>query len=1094
MQENMKRNILYSLTGMLIFVLAACTDDWFNNRYEQMPEGETNVNATVEFFPLRPALDVNTRTAGNAIKDINNLCVLLYDKEGNLTKTYYLLPEGSASTEGNNGSFSVKDEDRTNADAEGDKTAESWTKQASFRLSGVPYGNHYIYAVANMGNLENRFYPAIRTREGLKSIGLEWQAENWVSTEGNGDGVETKAIANNQMFGHFTTLQNAPMGANRNTEDAPVTINKKDMTLHAWIRRAASKVTVAYDASGLKEGVFIYLKSVQIKDIPTHCYLGKDNKVGAEDEGYDLPFPAKGEDMPDGEVIKYYEGDTEPTAFDASYPVRLSTGKPYYPWPVEENGVLHKKGHEETADAFFFENMQGKGPSKLQDADDDGKLDHPGLPGDDYKYPDYLPKDDVPYGTYIEVDAYYVSVNPEKVGSGNIKYRFMLGKNKTDDYNAERNHHYKLTLKFRNFANDADWHIEYEEPEPGIELPSPYYISYLYNHSMMLPLKIRTGGLKLGKIEASIKDNRWGPHNALSTFDYYHPMDIANANQWNGFLSLRATKDLVITLPSTPKPTYTATSNQSYYEEHKRGERTYPIEEKNAITDEEEHSFYGEEGEKDDGEYKVRKEGDSIYHVQLPMYTRAKQMIKPTGYTGNNPYVAYQRRSEVEIKATLLRPDGTVWGTISTNSSATNSAKGNENPVIYQVRRVVNPKGIWRSHSNNEGFNVLLKRLPRENGTKFEAFASEGPWKAYVVCGDKNFINLGVGKEHSEVSNDTVYGKTGSNIDFKIDFKGNCGENENRYAIIRVEYHNYTCYHLIFVRQGDAPDALIDGGTEWHARNMKTKDTETASPLEEGSLFKWGNLTEPIDAINNKNPGPYWINVTPESFKGPGTQKLTIAGTSEEKAWGEIKPVNAPPKDDEGFNAAFVASSQLPSKTRIASYDDFKALYDDTDIKQGYGILYGDGSTSTEDDINDAYGYDYNHTKRGMRGCFVYNQQTGKNLFFPIGASGYGHRKENDAKGAGTLRYAASRAERFPEGAVGTAYPNGVAGAPLFYDVYMRPGAIYWLSNYVYVTEPGDGPTTGWDFNYFTFDFYPITRSATGGAKDACFIRCVEDK
>ena len=30
-QENMKRNIIYSLTGMLIFVLTACTDDWLNN-------------------------------------------------------------------------------------------------------------------------------------------------------------------------------------------------------------------------------------------------------------------------------------------------------------------------------------------------------------------------------------------------------------------------------------------------------------------------------------------------------------------------------------------------------------------------------------------------------------------------------------------------------------------------------------------------------------------------------------------------------------------------------------------------------------------------------------------------------------------------------------------------------------------------------------------------------------------------------------------------------------------------------------------------------------------------------------------------------
>lgn len=47
------------------------------------------------------------------------------------------------------------------------------------------------------------------------------------------------------------------------------------MELHSWIRRAASKVTIAYDGSGLEDGVFIYLKSVTIKDIPQKCYLGK---------------------------------------------------------------------------------------------------------------------------------------------------------------------------------------------------------------------------------------------------------------------------------------------------------------------------------------------------------------------------------------------------------------------------------------------------------------------------------------------------------------------------------------------------------------------------------------------------------------------------------------------------------------------------------------------------------------------------------------------------------------------------------------------------------------------------------------------------
>ena len=94
-------------------------------------------------------------------------------------------------------------------------------------------------------------------------------------------------------------------------------------------RRAASKVTIAYDASGLKEGVFIYLKSVQIKDIPVNCYLGKTN-TPSENEQSSL--------IKDGEIIKYYTGTTPP-AFDESYPVRLATGRAYY--PCEEMELLN---------------------------------------------------------------------------------------------------------------------------------------------------------------------------------------------------------------------------------------------------------------------------------------------------------------------------------------------------------------------------------------------------------------------------------------------------------------------------------------------------------------------------------------------------------------------------------------------------------------------------------------------------------------------------------------------------------------------------------------------------------------------------------
>ena len=50
--------------------------------------------------------------------------------------------------------------------------------------------------------------------------------------------------------------------------------------------------------------------------------------------------------------------------------------------------------------------MQGTGKDKRQDADGDGVLDAPGLPGSPDKYPDYKLKDDKTYGTSIEVKGY----------------------------------------------------------------------------------------------------------------------------------------------------------------------------------------------------------------------------------------------------------------------------------------------------------------------------------------------------------------------------------------------------------------------------------------------------------------------------------------------------------------------------------------------------------------------------------------------------------------------------------------------------------------------------------------------------------------
>lgn len=385
----------------------------------------------------------------------------------------------------------------------------------------------------------------------------------------------------------------------------------------------------------------------------------------------------------------------------------------------------------------------------------------------------------------------------------------------------------------------------------------------------------------------------------------------------------------------------------------------------------------------------------------------------------------------------------------------------------------------------------MLKRLPGENDQMFTTFQSEGPWKAYVVKRHNGEgITLSVTSDKTELRDDpeygkAIYGKTGSVIDFKVDFSGN--STENRYVIIRVEYHNYTCQHLIFVRQGDKPDDLVTGGVKWYAMNMKTTSELASNPLDEGSLFKFGNWSQPIDALSNKNPFEPWINVTPEDFKVHPEDGLTNAATGDKMGWTTITSYD--PKNEFG-------KPQM-ANARVATAADFWELRN-RNIEQGYGVLYGDDATETADDIVEAYGYDYknNESGRGMRGCFAYNSDTGKNLFFPIGASGYGHRKQSYPYAGwgdnetlnGVLRYAAGRTKL---------YTPPPTERPLFYDIYKRPGGIYWLNTQIPkdLFTPTDGPSLGWDINYFSFDFNFISNSnlIKSDGSDACFVRCVVD-
>lgn len=294
----MKHFVRHIILFLMIATVTSCYDEFMKQEF--IGEGKASISATLDFKPMSSALS-RTRAAGDALKDISSLHVLLYNKDKTLIDKWKI--EG----------YSESDENRTDKDAEANPngehhTAETTTKRATFKLpEEIDFGKYYMYAVANIPDLltNSAYSEAIQTVDGLKNIPLTWDSED--------------VAKNGQMIGFFTKSSAPVLSA----DDESLIVNEKSVKLHAWLRRAASKVTVAFDGSNLKEGVFIYIQSVQIKDIPSQCYLGKDNNVGRE--GYTLDMPGSGPDMSDGETITYHEGEHDLQNFEYWRGLRIAS-------------------------------------------------------------------------------------------------------------------------------------------------------------------------------------------------------------------------------------------------------------------------------------------------------------------------------------------------------------------------------------------------------------------------------------------------------------------------------------------------------------------------------------------------------------------------------------------------------------------------------------------------------------------------------------------------------------------------------------------------------------------------------------------------
>lgn len=234
-------------------------------------------------------------------------------------------------------------------------------------------------------------------------------------------------LTNNSLVNTFDKLKTYTFLIDGNKQNLPSSFvmyygDSYDLTqktdIKATLERIYSMITVVVDQSGLNNNVTVTPISLQLKNVPSAGRLAPKSYIGIE--------RIISEEV--GELIQPRNAGTN----------FLSSGNSHA--------------------LFLYENMQGNGSNNSENQ----QLKTP--PGIE-PTPDrtlYLDKDEFKKCSYIEIKASYKNDNTNQEGI--ITYRFFLGKDATNNFDVQRNVHYKVTMKLAGSGgeDEVSWRVDYD--------------------------------------------------------------------------------------------------------------------------------------------------------------------------------------------------------------------------------------------------------------------------------------------------------------------------------------------------------------------------------------------------------------------------------------------------------------------------------------------------------------------------------------------------------------------------------------------------------------------------------------------------------